>query len=113
MEFEQFKALVTLCHDLKQQNDQYLGALPSDVGFFIGTNDYSERLHQEIAALRKASFGEFAADVQWFLEEWRPGFEINVMAGPLGPREYIIQDLGDYLEYARIELFGLTPNSSP
>ncbi len=105
MNFDAFSTLVTRLHAAKSADTSFLNGLPSQVSEFVATNTLSESLYAQLEAASAAAFGDLWPDVQWFLQEWRPSFEIVCGVGTPQARTYAIQGLEDYLAYAGTELF--------
>lgn len=105
MNFDAFSKLVTALHVAKTADTTYLDSMPSQVGEFVATNSLSESLYVQLETVSAAAFGDLWPDVQWFLQEWRPGFEIVCGVDTPAVRSYAIGGLEDYLVYAKKELF--------
>jgi hypothetical protein len=122
MTYEQFADLVSKLYQFKQNDSKYLEGMPSDVREFVATNRLAESLYAQIDLGLSAAFGSRWPDVQWFLQDWKPGFHIKVKApGPtpfsktsgiesmedylVYPKTFVIESLEDYLAYAKEQLF--------
>jgi len=105
LDYAAFATLVGQLHEHKAAENAYLDALPAQVREFIGTNEFSEMLYAQRALLSRAAFGETWPDVEWFLYEWRPGFEITTDNSTPRAATYVINSLDDYLAYAKEQLF--------
>lgn len=113
MDFQTFSTLVRQLYEHKMANDAYIRPLPLQLQELMVTNPLAESLYTQQALLGQAAFGEHWPDVRWFLEDWKPGFEIQVRVDqPPAPTCYVINSLEDYLDYARRELFETVPGPS-
>ncbi len=105
MTFPEFEALVRALFSHTRAETAYLDALPGQVSEFLVANPYAESLARQGELLGAAAFGAHWPDVRWFLQDWRPGFEVVVHPNTPMSRTYPIHDLEGYLAYARAELF--------
>lgn len=107
MTYEQFAALVSKLYQFKQNDSKYLEGMPSDVREFVATNQFAESLYAQIDLGLSAAFGSRWTDVQWFLQDWKPGFHIKVetQEPPTFAKTFVIESLEDYLAYAKEQLF--------
>ena len=106
MEFEQFKRLVTQLHEKRQAEAAYLEPLPVDLREFLASNTVVELLREQLELICTAAFDEHWNDVSWFINDWKPGYEIRVSKDQgRTVTGYVINDLSDYLRYAKCELF--------
>jgi len=109
-----FDTLLRQLQELKAKADAYLDPLPAEVSTLLVTNAYAEAHYAQLSLLGAAAFGDAWPDVDWFLNEWRPGFTITVRVGTPEQHEYTLHSLEDYLAYAHAELFapqGASPGS--
>lgn len=105
MTYDEFSALVRTLHERISADNQMLDALPAQVREFLGTNQLAESLYAQRELLAAAAFGAHWPDVNWFLFEWRPGFEITTDATTPRAATYVIKSIDDYLAYAKEQLF--------
>lgn len=106
LSFERFSGLVRYLHEQKEQNAQYLDKLPNQLSEVLVTNPVAESLYNQLDTVCEALFAQHWQDVQWFLQEWRPGFTIELQEQEGRPaKTYVINDLADYLSYAKECLF--------
>lgn len=100
-----FDKLLRQLHALNTKAEAYLDELPAEFSTLLVGNEHAEAQYQQLALLGAAAFADAWLDVDWFLNEWRPGFTITVRAGTEQQREYVLNSLDDYLAYAHAELF--------
>ncbi len=105
MTYLEFDSLVRALFERTRADTAYLDALPAQVSEFIVGTPYAESLCEQLELLGASAFGEHWPDVRWFLQDWRPGFDVTVRPGTALERVYPIADLEGYLRYARAELF--------
>lgn len=106
LSYEQFCQMVTFLHEHQAQNKQYLDALPNQLSEVLVTNPFAESIHIQLDAVCKALFAQHWPDVEWFLNEWRPGYNIELQAQEGKPaKTYVLNSLADYLSYAKECLF--------
>lgn len=105
MNFEQFSGLVSRLYEHKVSNARFTDPLPPQVSEFLITNPLTESLYSQVELVAEAAFGERWPDVRWFLEDWRPGFEIHLESEGRPPQVCKIESLEDYLSYAKEHLF--------
>jgi hypothetical protein len=55
--------------------DNYTDRIPSDIRAVVCCNQYTENLLYDRSMLLEAAFGEHTQSVEWFLDEWFPGYE--------------------------------------
>ena len=70
--------------------------LPIDINTAFIDNGYVNKLSMERDMLLKIIFGEHTEAVEWFLYEWRPGFEVGCL-GVCIP----IHNIDDYINYMK------------
>lgn len=76
--------------------DKYFGKIPSDIQPFVIDNEYTNNLLHERDMLIRLIFGEYSEAIEWFLYEWRPGFEVR-----LGDKSKKINDIDEYIEWMK------------
>ena len=79
-----------------QQRTAYLEKVPSDLHDVVIFNGYVDNLLHERDMLIRLIFGEHSEAVEWFLYEWKPGYEVGVN-GVTGN----INSLDDYIEWMK------------
>lgn len=99
-----FCALVRKLKEQLAEEAVFLDGLPAQVSEFLGTNALTELLRSQCEVLASAAFGEHWPDVNWFLYEWRPGFEIVTDATTPRAATYTINSIDDYFAYAKEQL---------
>lgn len=57
--------------------DEWFDKLPTDICAAFFDNVYTNSLSEECDMLIKIVFGEHTEAIQWFLWEWKPGFEVG------------------------------------
>lgn len=60
------------------KRDQYLNSIPSDIRTPFFDNTLMSNLLEERDMMIKLLFGEFSESIEWFLYEWRAGFEVGM-----------------------------------
>ena len=78
------------------KRDEYFDRLPSDINVAFIDNEYVNNLSMERDMLLKIIFGEHTEAVEWFLYEWKPGFEVGCL-GVCVP----IHNIDDYINYMK------------
>jgi len=109
----QFEFLVRELHASNQKADAYLRALPVEVSRLLFENAHAQQLNHQQELLAAAAFGPWWPDVSWFLYEWQPGFSVTCADEAGGKREYEMQSVDDYLDYAKAELFKAEAPAAP
>lgn len=61
-----------------EKQKEYADKIPLDIRMAFIDNEYAVRMNHENVMLLKAVFGSHYDSVSWFLNEWRPGFEIGI-----------------------------------
>jgi hypothetical protein len=59
------------------ERDEYLNTVPSDINGFIFDNSYVNSLQDDYSTMLKVIFDEHAEAIEWFLYEWKPGYEVE------------------------------------
>lgn len=78
--------------------DAWLQTIPSEIRSPFYENPYTNNILMGHDTLLNFALGDLTDDVMWFLYDWRPGFSIKV-----DEKEYIINDLDDYIQYLEAE----------
>lgn len=74
------------------KRDMYVEKIPSDIRMSIVDNEFTASLEEERSMLIKLLFKEYTESIEWFLYEWKPGYEVgidNVMTKINNIDEYI------------------------
>lgn len=79
-----------------QKRSDYFDSLPKDVCMAFIENQYVDNLLHERDMLIKLIFGEHADAVEWFLYEWKPGFEVGYDGNMVK-----IDNLDHYIEWMK------------
>lgn len=64
-------------HRQNQLRDQYLDNVPGDLYIAVIDNQYVNSIATERDIMVKAVFGDDTESVEWFLYEWKPGYEVG------------------------------------
>lgn len=72
------KELFRELYKSKIDNDAYLETIPKDINTAFFDNKYVNNLEQDKANLIKLAFGEHWYSIEWFLNEWKPGYEVGM-----------------------------------
>ena len=82
---------------LHNEADQWIDKVPSDINAAFFDNTYVNALRMQIDLLMTACFGEYTESVEWFLHEWKPGYEVG-FEGHTVP----INSLDEYIEWMKV-----------
>ena len=101
MNYKTFCDVVTSMKSVIAVQNAYIDSMPPNIDQFILENTYTELDGQIIDKLSRALFGEHYEDVAWFL------YEQNEQCNRIWyeDREYPINNIEEYLVYAKKELF--------
>jgi len=106
MDYETFCKVVTKLKSLDAESENYIDALPYDIGAFIADNTFSNTKGLQVDLLMAEVFGPTLEDVCWFLYEFNEKQhtvgDVNIS---VEGRDYEITNLESYLDYAKTELF--------
>jgi len=80
--------------DVKRQD--YFDAVPSDLKSVL-MNAYNEYLLDDRYMLIQFAFGEHAYSVEWFLNEWRIGYEVGLSEG----EQTAINNIDDMIDWMK------------
>ena len=80
--------------DVKRLN--YFDTVPHDLRAVM-LNQYTDHLFNDRDMLIKFAFGEHANSVEWFLNDWQPGFEVGIVNG----EETIINNIDDMIDWMK------------
>jgi hypothetical protein len=105
VDYTKFCQALTALVTLRASAERVLAQLPSEFGEFVVTNSYTDLIEQQKELALRLAFGAFWEDVSWFLYDWRPGFHISVPSDNGTSIKYVINNIDDYLDYAKKELF--------
>lgn len=101
--FEQFKEYLTNFLAIREESLAWEVRIPSDMTDYFD-NTYTNNLGKQLDMTMELMFGDYWADVHWFLYEM-PYLSNNGDSNiSVEGREYLITDLNSYLEYAKKEL---------
>ena len=81
----------------EQTRDAYLEKVPKDLYDVVIFNGYVDNLLHERDMLIRLIFDEHATAIEWFLYEWKPGFEVGVD----GMTPVPINSIDEYIEYMK------------
>jgi protein tyrosine phosphatase len=71
------ETLFRLLYESKVARNKYSDSIPYDLsGVFL--NEYTDSLHSDYSALLKAFFGSHTQSIEWFLYEWKSGYEVGI-----------------------------------
>lgn len=90
--------LLTDITTFRNIGDAWLNTIPTEIRESFYENPYVNSILMEHDTLLKFTLGDLCDDVFWFLYDWKPGFHITV-----DDRQYIINDLNDYITYLETE----------
>lgn len=78
--------------------DKWLESLPNEISTAFFDNTYVNTILNSAMDLFKLHFDNdtLYSDVEWFLYEWQPGFDIRV-----NDKEYVINNKADYISYLK------------
>lgn len=62
---------------LQTDADAWLDTVPRDINSAFFDNDYVNNLRMMIDLLMDQCFDEHSSWVEWFLHEWKPGYEVG------------------------------------
>lgn len=82
---------------LSKLRDDYLDTVPSDLYPTVIDNKYVNIVVHERDMLLRLVFGDQAESVEWFLYEWKPGYDVGCDGVELRP----INNIDEYIEYLR------------
>ncbi len=101
MNYETFADVVISMKSVIAVQNAYIDSMPPNIDQFILENRYTELDGQIIDKLARTLFGEHYEDVAWFL------YEQNERCNKIWyeDREYPINNIEEYLAYAKKELF--------
>ena len=79
----------------RNEGTEWVESLNSDIRSAFYENKYVNSILMEIDVLLKLAVGnELIDDVEWFLYEWKPGFNIQI-----DDQTHEINNLGDFMRY--------------
>lgn len=78
------------------KRDEYFDTIPRDINMAFVQNEYVDNLLHERDMLIRLIFGDQSEAIEWFLYEWRPGFEVGCL-GVCVP----INNIDDYIDYMK------------
>lgn len=81
----------------EQERSDYFDTIPNDICMAFTYNKYVDNLLQERDMLIRLIFGEHSEAIEWFLYEWRPGFEIGLAGQTPTP----INSIDEYIDYMK------------
>lgn len=90
----ELKSLLQYLVKSHKESHDWLEQLPRDIQSAFYENTYVNNILLDQDRLLKFAVGDLYEDIQWFLYDWKPGFEIQV-----NETEYIIETLDDYINY--------------
>ena len=103
--FQQFKGIVTLLKTEQIFRNEYLETVPSDLQLAVVDNFYTNSLGVIGDRLADLLFDEYAEDVSWLLYECDYDRISHIT---VDSRDYIINSLEAYFDYAEKEMKFLT-----
>lgn len=65
-------------YDSYLKRETYLDNVPFDLHYAVFDNEYVNLLDADKNILLEAVFGEHKRSIDWFLYEWRPGYEVGI-----------------------------------
>lgn len=74
------------------KRDEYFDTIPQDINMAFIENQYVDNLLHERDMLIRLIFGEHSDAIEWFLYEWRPGFEVDGVK---------INNIDEYIDYMK------------
>lgn len=74
------------------KRDEYFDTIPRDINMAFVENQYVDNLLRERDMLIRLIFGEHSDAIEWFLYEWRPGFEVDGVK---------INNIDEYIDYMK------------
>jgi hypothetical protein len=78
------------------RRDEYLNTIPSDINGFIFENRYVNYLLDDYSTMLKVIFDEHAEAIEWFLYEWKPGYEVE-----FDGKTTKINDIDEYIKWMK------------
>jgi hypothetical protein len=90
--------LIRKLFELDRKQDAYIDSLPKDISSAFFDNAYVESIRRQNDMLVDEAFGDKAHWVNWFLYEWKPGYEIIA-----NDKKYQINDIEDFIAYLEKE----------
>ena len=74
------------------KRDEYFDTIPQDINMAFVDNRYVDNLLHERDMLIRLIFGDQSEAIEWFLYEWRPGFEVDGVK---------INNIDEYIDYMK------------
>lgn len=74
------------------KRDKYFDTIPQDICMAFIENRYVDNLLHERDMLIRLIFGDQSDAIEWFLYEWRPGFEVDGVK---------INNIDEYIDYMK------------
>ena len=90
----ELRSLLHTLMELRRKEDEWVESLPGEIRSAFYENVYVNNILLEFDHLLKFAIGDLYEDVQWFLYDWKPGYEIQV-----NETKHVIKTLDDYMRY--------------
>lgn len=95
MKAKKVKELIRIIKEQRKVGNDWLDNINYQIRTVFFDNSYTDSLHKQVDLLMRATFKDIYEEVDWFLYEWKPGYQI---INPNG-KEYVINDVDDYIKY--------------
>lgn len=88
------KSLLQYLLKSHKESHDWIESLPREIQSVFYENTYVNNILLDHDRLLKFAVGDLYEDIQWFLYDWKPGYEIQV-----NETKYVIKTLDDYIDY--------------
>lgn len=94
----ELKNLLQTMMKLQKEEQEWLDLVPIEIRSVFHENSFVNKICIEHDHILKFALGDLYEDVQWFLYEWRPGFQLAV-----DYKSYEINNIDDFFNYLETE----------
>ena len=90
------ETLLRTLHQNEMERNEYLDTVPPDLQSAIFDNTYVNKVWEDNTILLKEVFGDQYLAVEWFLHEWKPGYNVGVNGVTK-----TINNIDDYIDWLK------------